>query len=69
MNLIRMIFFSIAGYTSGWVPYGMTWEEETEFETATAADTPDTYYRFRNDNVPVLQMETDKKFFAFIVSG
>lgn len=26
-----------------------------------------TYYHFRNDNAPVLQMETKKKFFSFIV--
>ena len=26
-----------------------------------------TYYHFRNDNAPVFQMETDKKFFSFIV--
>ena len=26
-----------------------------------------TYYHFRNDNAPVLQMETDKKYFSFIV--
>lgn len=26
-----------------------------------------TYYRFRNDNAPVLQMETDEKFFSFVV--
>ena len=26
-----------------------------------------TYYHFRNDNAPVLQMETDDKFFSFIV--
>ena len=26
-----------------------------------------TYYRFRNDNAPVLQMETEEKFFSFIV--
>ena len=25
-----------------------------------------TYYRFRNDNAPVLQMETEEKFFSFI---
>ena len=24
-----------------------------------------TYYHFRNDNAPVLQMETDEKFFSF----
>ena len=23
-----------------------------------------TYYHFRNDNAPVLQMETDEKFFS-----
>ena len=26
-----------------------------------------TYYGFRNDNVPVLQMTTDEKFFSFVV--
>ena len=26
-----------------------------------------TYYHFRNDNAPVLQMETDKKYFSFLV--
>ena len=26
-----------------------------------------TYYQFRNDNAPVLQMETDEKFFSFTV--
>ncbi len=26
-----------------------------------------TYYHFRNDNAPVLQMETDEHFFSFIV--
>ena len=26
-----------------------------------------TYYRFRNDNAPVFQMETDEKFFSFVV--
>lgn len=26
-----------------------------------------TYYYFRNDNAPVLQMETDERFFSFIV--
>lgn len=26
-----------------------------------------TYYHFRNDNAPVLQMETKEKFFSFIV--
>ena len=26
-----------------------------------------TYYHFRNDSAPVLQMETDEKFFSFVV--
>ena len=26
-----------------------------------------TYYHFRNDNVPVFQMETNQKFFSFVV--
>ena len=26
-----------------------------------------TYYHFRNDNAPVLQMETDEKYFSFLV--
>lgn len=26
-----------------------------------------TYYHFRNDNAPVFQIETDKKYFSFIV--
>ena len=26
-----------------------------------------TYYHFRNDNAPVLQMDTDEKYFSFIV--
>ena len=26
-----------------------------------------TYYRFRNDNAPVLQLETSEKYFSFIV--
>jgi regulation of enolase protein 1 (concanavalin A-like superfamily) len=28
-----------------------------------------TYYHFRNDNAPVLQMETEEKFFSFIVKS
>ena len=26
-----------------------------------------TYYHFRNDTAPVLQMKTDKKYFSFVV--
>ena len=39
--------------------------------TITTAPGPDlwqrTYYHFRNDNAPVLQMTTDEKFFSFVV--
>lgn len=26
-----------------------------------------TYYHFRNDNAPVLQMETEEKYFSFVI--
>ncbi len=26
-----------------------------------------TYYHFQNDNAPVMQMETDEKYFSFVV--
>ena len=26
-----------------------------------------TYYHFQNDNAPVLQIETDEKYFSFVV--
>ena len=26
-----------------------------------------TYYHFRNDNAPVLQISTDEKYFSFVV--
>lgn len=26
-----------------------------------------TYYHFQNDNAPVLQMETEEKYFSFVV--
>ena len=26
-----------------------------------------TYYHFRNDNAPVLQLETSEKYFSFVV--
>ena len=28
-----------------------------------------TYYHFRNDNAPVLQMETDESYFSFTVKS
>lgn len=43
---------------------------ETEIEIITEPYTDlwqRTYYHFRNDNAPVLQMETDEKYFSFVV--
>lgn len=43
---------------------------DNEIEITTAPHTDlwqRTYYHFRNDNAPVLQMKTDEKFFSFIV--
>lgn len=56
----------------------MTWERRPEsykidggrLEVVTSPHTDlwqRTYYHFRNDNAPVFQMETDEKFFSFIV--
>ncbi len=43
-------------------------EERIEITTEPNTDLwQRTYYHFRNDNAPVLQMETDEKFFSFIV--
>ena len=58
----------------------MTWTREPddftiqpdriEFTTAPHTDLwQRTYYHFRNDNAPVLQMETDEKYFSFIVKA
>ncbi len=42
--------------------------DRIEFTTAPHTDLwQRTYYHFRNDNAPVLQMETDEKSFSFIV--
>lgn len=44
--------------------------DSTKIEIVTAPHTDlwqRTYYHFQNDNAPVLQMETDKRFFSFIV--
>lgn len=42
--------------------------EKTEIVTEPHTDLwQRTYYHFRNDNAPVLQMETDEQFFSFIV--
>ncbi len=43
---------------------------ESEIRIATMPHTDlwqRTYYHFRNDNAPVLQMESDEKYFSFIV--
>lgn len=43
-------------------------EDRIEIVTAPHTDLwQRTYYHFRNDNAPVLQMETEEKFFSFIV--
>ncbi|MBR1842641.1 MAG: DUF1349 domain-containing protein [Oscillospiraceae bacterium] len=58
----------------------MTWERHPReykadgdrLEVVTAPHTDlwqRTYYHFRNDNAPVFQMETDEKFFSFIVKS
>ena len=43
-------------------------EDRVEIVTSPCTDLwQRTYYHFRNDNAPVLQMETDEKFFSFTV--
>ena len=43
-------------------------EEKVEIITKPHTDLwQRTYYHFRNDNAPVFQMETEEKFFSFIV--
>lgn len=43
-------------------------EDKIEITTAPGTDLwQRTYYHFRNDNAPVLQMETEKQFFSFVV--
>lgn len=43
-------------------------KEKTEITTQPFTDLwQRTYYHFRNDNAPVLQMETDEKYFSFVV--
>ena len=42
--------------------------EKIEIETIPHTDLwQRTYYHFRNDNAPVLQMETEEKYFSFVV--
>ena len=43
-------------------------DEKIEIITAPHTDLwQRTYYHFRNDNAPVLQMKTDEKYFSFVV--
>ena len=43
-------------------------EERIEITTEPGTDLwQRTYYHFRNDNAPVLQMETDERYFSFTV--
>ena len=43
-------------------------EERVEMVTEPFTDLwQRTYYHFRNDNAPVLQMSTDEKYFSFVV--
>ena len=43
-------------------------DEKIEIVTAPHTDLwQRTYYHFRNDNAPVLQMQTDEKYFSFVV--
>lgn len=43
-------------------------EDRIEIETIPYTDLwQRTYYHFRNDNAPVLQMETEENYFSFIV--
>lgn len=44
--------------------------DEDKVEIVTASNTDlwqRTYYHFRNDNAPVFQMETEEKYFSFLV--
>ena len=61
-----------------WNPETLVWtrepkacsitQEKISIETLPHTDLwQRTYYHFRNDNAPVLQMETDAKFFSFVV--
>lgn len=44
--------------------------EDNKIEVITRPNTDlwqRTYYHFQNDNAPVFQMETDEKYFSFVV--
>ena len=54
-----------------WTREPKTWSMKDGVITITTEPGTDlwqrTYYGFRNDNAPVLQMDTDEKFFSFVV--
>ena len=54
-----------------WTRQPKAWSCEDGRITITTAPHTDlwqrTYYHFRNDNAPVFQMETEEKFFSFVV--
>ena len=44
--------------------------EDNKIEVITRPNTDlwqRTYYHFQNDNAPVFQMETDEKYFSFVI--
>jgi len=54
-----------------WTREPLHWEmDDTAIRITTTPHTDlwqRTYYHFRNDNAPVLQMTTDEKYFSFVV--
>lgn len=54
-----------------WIRYPKSYHiDDNRIEIATSPYTDlwqRTYYHFQNDNAPVLQMETEEKFFSFVV--
>ena len=54
-----------------WTSEPLHWEMEDDTIRITTNPHTDlwqrTYYHFRNDNAPVLQMTTDEKYFSFVV--
>ncbi|MBE5827465.1 MAG: DUF1349 domain-containing protein [Butyrivibrio sp.] len=54
-----------------WTRQPKDWKCENDKVWITTAPHTDlwqrTYYHFRNDNAPVFQMETEEKFFSFVV--
>ncbi|MBQ9347710.1 MAG: DUF1349 domain-containing protein, partial [Oscillibacter sp.] len=57
--------------TWAWTREPAAYHCETDCVSITTAPRTDlwqrTYYHFRNDNAPVFQMETEEKYFSFLV--